>query len=181
MEANKSLNEKEENMGKTKQREGTLVENLERTLSKHRELLTVNSKLAALNDPTNTTRDKKSNVEKLETAAREAMGSKRKPKSLPGRLSKTRAKAKPGLLTISLKKYLTTRPSQHPRISQACWRPFWKELGQRKPFKNYQMMMMMINDIFLKAETRSDKSLRVVTATSFSQKLTPCDSERTSS
>ena len=75
MEANKILNEKEENVGKTKQREGTLVENLKRTLSKHRELLTVNSKLAALNDPTNTTRDKKSKVEKLETAAREAMGS----------------------------------------------------------------------------------------------------------
>ena len=65
MEANKILNEKEENMGKTKQREGTLVENLERTLSKHRELLTVNSKLAALKDPNNTTRDKKSRVKNL--------------------------------------------------------------------------------------------------------------------
>ena len=65
MEANKILNEKEENMGKTKQREGTLAENLEKTLSKHWELHAVNSKLAAVKDPNNTTRDKKSKVKNL--------------------------------------------------------------------------------------------------------------------
>ena len=78
MEANKILNEKEGNMGKTKQRKETLAENLERTLSKHRELLAVNSKLATVKDPNNATRDKKSKVEKLETAAREAMGELKK-------------------------------------------------------------------------------------------------------
>lgn len=61
-------------MGKTTQREGTLAQNLERTLAKHSELLSINSKLAALNDPDNTTRDKKSKIEKLETSVREAMG-----------------------------------------------------------------------------------------------------------
>lgn len=65
-------------MGKTKQKEGTLAGNIERTLSKHSELLTINSKLAALKDPNNTTRDKKSKVEKLEATAREAVGELKK-------------------------------------------------------------------------------------------------------
>ena len=69
---------KKENLGKTKQREGTLAGNIERTLSKHSELLTINSILAALKDPNNTSRDKKSKVEKLEAAAREAVGELKK-------------------------------------------------------------------------------------------------------
>lgn len=59
--------------GKQK-REGTLAENLERTLSKLSELLAINSKLPTLKDPNNTTRVKKNKVEKLETSARGAMG-----------------------------------------------------------------------------------------------------------
>ena len=70
--------QKKENLGKTKQREGTLAGNIERTLSKHSELLTINSKLATLKDPDNTTTDKKSKVEKLEAAAREAVGELKK-------------------------------------------------------------------------------------------------------
>lgn len=47
-------------------KEGTLARNLERTLSKHRQLLGVNSKLEFLNDSNNTTRDKKMKVKKFE-------------------------------------------------------------------------------------------------------------------
>ena len=94
MEANKILNEKEENMGKTKQREGTLAENLERTLSKHWELHAVNSKLAAVKDPNNTTRDKKSKVKKLKTAVREAMGELKKAQESARNLIKNRGKSK---------------------------------------------------------------------------------------
>ena len=94
MEANKILNEKKGNMGKTKQREGTLAQNLERTLAKHSELLSINSKLAALNDPENTTRDKKSKIEKLETSAREAMGELKRAQESARKAIENRGKSK---------------------------------------------------------------------------------------
>ena len=59
LEGNKILNEKHENKGITKQKEGTFAENLRRTLSVHSDLLSTNSKLAALKDPNNTARDKR--------------------------------------------------------------------------------------------------------------------------
>ena len=80
LEANKIFNEKKENKGITKQKEGTLAENLKRTLSIHSDLLSMSSKLAALNDPNNTARDKKNTIQKLERSAREVMGELKKAK-----------------------------------------------------------------------------------------------------
>ena len=74
MEASKILNERKESIEKTKQREGTLAENLERALAKHNDLLRINSRFAALNDPNNTTRDKKGKLENLQISATEAVG-----------------------------------------------------------------------------------------------------------
>ena len=94
MEANKILNEKIENIEKTKQREGTLTENLERTLAQHNELLRINSKLAALNDPNNTTRDKKSKVENLQRSAREAIGELKRAQESARKAMENRGKSK---------------------------------------------------------------------------------------
>ena len=59
---------------KKRQKAGTLDENITRTLTKHKTLLNVNAELTALNDPQNTARGKKAKIEKLQNAARAAMG-----------------------------------------------------------------------------------------------------------
>ena len=94
MEANKILNQRKENFEETKQREGTLAENLERTLARHSELLKINSRLAALNDPSNTTRDKKSKVENLQISAREAIGELKKAQESARKALENRGKSK---------------------------------------------------------------------------------------
>lgn len=77
MEANKILSETKD-VTKTKQEEGTLSENVERTLCRHRDVLKLNSKLAALEDPDNNTRDKKRKVEKFQKSIRAAVGKLKK-------------------------------------------------------------------------------------------------------
>lgn len=59
---------------KKRQKAGTLDENITRTLTKHKTLLNVNAELTALNDAQNTTCGKKGKIEKLENAARAAIG-----------------------------------------------------------------------------------------------------------
>ena len=59
---------------KKRQKAGTLDENIRRTLTNHKTLLDVNAQLTDLNDPNNTTRGKKVKIEKLEDAARAAIG-----------------------------------------------------------------------------------------------------------
>ena len=53
---------------------GTLNGNIKQTLINHKNVLHVNAELTALNDPKNTARDKKVKIEKLEDAARAAIG-----------------------------------------------------------------------------------------------------------
>lgn len=59
---------------KKRQKAGTLDENIKRTLTNHKALLNVNAELTALNDPQNTVQGKKVKIEKLEDAARAAIG-----------------------------------------------------------------------------------------------------------
>ena len=171
MEANKILSEKKENLGKTKQREGTLAGNIKRTLSKHSELLTINSKLAVLKDPNNTTRDKKSKVKKLEAAAREAVGKLKKSqesarKAIENRIVSKTWKAYDVLEAVQDDTAEPTREDIAGMLKAVLERT-----RPRKLPKSYQTMKM------IKAETRSDKSLPYVLATSFSTKITWCDSE----
>lgn len=59
---------------KKRQKAGTLDENIQWTLTNHKALLNVNAELTALNDPQNTVQGKKAKIEKLEDAARAAIG-----------------------------------------------------------------------------------------------------------
>lgn len=91
METNKILSERKD-VTKTKQKEGTLSENLERTLCRHRDVLKINSKLAALEDLDNTTRDKKRKVEKLQKSVRAAIGKLKKAQESTRKAIETRGK-----------------------------------------------------------------------------------------
>ena len=76
LEANKLKDIETQDMdtNKRRQKAGTLDENIKRTLTNHKTLLDVNGKLTTLNDPENTTRGKKAKIDKLEDAARAAIG-----------------------------------------------------------------------------------------------------------
>ena len=149
MEANKILNEKEENMGKTKQ-EGTLVENLERTLSKHRELLTVNSKLATLKDPNNTTRDKKSKVEKLETAARETMGKLKKAQESARKAIENRGKSKTWTAYDILEEVLDDTAEPTPEDIAGMLKAVLERTRPKETVQELSDDEMMINDVSFK-------------------------------
>ena len=64
--------------GRANRRRRLWQETSREPFAKHRVLLSVNAKLELLNDPKNTTREKKLKVEKLENKAREAMGELKK-------------------------------------------------------------------------------------------------------